>query len=83
MNHVAELRKRFVGKDGRFTKGSLSRLSEHLDCSRDTIKKCVFGDEHGRKWAFGKKKLELIERIITLEIPLLPIKPGPKTQNNC
>lgn len=81
MNRVSELRKRCV-VNGKIRKGVLSRLQEILGGSRETIRKCLIGDESGKLWSFGPEKVKKIESIITLEIPLVPIKPGPKVKNN-
>ncbi len=81
MNVVSELRKRYV-VNGKIKPGATSRLAEHLECSRSTVKNCIVGDENGILWQFSKARLETLQRIISLKIPLCSKKPGPKAKNN-
>jgi len=83
MNPVQELRKRVLARGGKkFVKGALSRLAEHLQCSRSTVRMYFIGDSEGNKWTVSKKHSEILQRVITEEIPLEAIKPGPKCENN-
>ena len=80
MNVISEVRKRVLNKEGKFLPGSIARLSQYLGCTRNTVKNCVRGyDENGVEWSFSDARVEKLRNVITLDLPLGRMKPGPKT----
>jgi len=79
MNPLSELRKRIFTRNGKVRFGALSRVSEELEVSRQTIRNWYAPTVHGIRWKPGKVTLARIESILGDEnFTFLPKKPGPK-----